>query len=72
MVTIGISIVLADLMLWAMGRARFITFDPPEAIFGATKLPLVKAYPTYRLVLLLASIVIGFLLWSSWRRHASA
>ena len=62
MVTIGISIVLADLMLWKWG-AQIYQFDPPEAIFGSTRLPLVKAYPTYRLTLLLASIVIGFLLW---------
>ena len=62
MVTIGISIVLADLMLWQWG-AQIYQFDPPEIIFGATKLPLVKAYPTYRLVLLLASIVIGVILW---------
>ena len=62
MVTIGISIVLADLMLWQWG-AQIYQFDPPEAIFGVTRLPLVKAYPTYRLVLLLASVVIGFLLW---------
>jgi branched-chain amino acid transport system permease protein len=62
MVTIGISIVLADLMLWQWG-AQIYQFDPPEAIFGVTRLPLVKAYPTYRLVLLLASIVIGIILW---------
>ncbi len=62
MVTIGISIVLADLMLWQWG-AQIYQFDPPEVIFGATKLPLVKAYPTYRLVLLLASVVIGIVLW---------
>jgi branched-chain amino acid transport system permease protein len=62
MVTIGISIVLADLMLWQWG-AQIYQFDPPKAIFGATKLPLVKAYPTYRLVLLLASVVIGIVLW---------
>ena len=62
MVTIGISIVLADLMLWKWG-AQIYQFEPPDAIFGATRLPLVKAYPTYRLTLLLASVVIGFLLW---------
>ena len=62
MVTIGISIVLADLMLWQWG-AQIYQFDPPDVIFGSTRLPLIKAYPTYRLVLLLASVVIGFLLW---------
>src|SRR6478735_2252953 len=62
MVTIGLSIVLADLMLWAFG-AEIYTFDPPRVIYGATPLPIVTAYPTYRLVLLLTSIAIGFLLW---------
>jgi branched-chain amino acid transport system permease protein len=62
MVTIGLSIVLADLMLWAFG-AEIYTFDPPRAIYGATPLPIVTAYPTYRLVLLLTSVAIGLLLW---------
>jgi len=62
MVTIGLSIVLADIMLWIFG-AEIYTFDPPRVIYGATPLPVVTAYPTYRLVLLLTSIVIGFLLW---------
>jgi branched-chain amino acid transport system permease protein len=62
MVTIGISIVLADLMLWQWG-AQIYQFDPPEAIYGVARLPLVKAYPTYRLVVLFASIAIGIVLW---------
>jgi branched-chain amino acid transport system permease protein len=62
LVTIGLSIVLADIMLWVFG-AEIYTFDPPRAIYGATPLPIVTAYPTYRLVLLLTSIVIGFMLW---------
>jgi branched-chain amino acid transport system permease protein len=62
MVTIGISIVLADLMLWIWG-AQIYTFDPPAAIYGSTPLPLIKGYPTYRLVLLATSIVIGLALW---------
>ena len=62
MVTIGISIVLADLMLWAFG-GEIYTFDPPAWMYGATRLPLVNAYSTFRLLLLLASIVIGVLLW---------
>jgi branched-chain amino acid transport system permease protein len=62
MVTIGLSIVLADIMLWIFG-AEIYTFDPPRAIYGATPLPIVTAYPTYRLVLLLTSVAIGLLLW---------
>jgi branched-chain amino acid transport system permease protein len=62
MVTIGISIVLADLMLWQWGGLIY-QFDPPRAIFGSLPMPVVKGYPTYRIVLLATSIVIGLLLW---------
>ena len=62
LVTIGLSIVLADLMLWGWG-AEIYTFDPPAWIYGSTELPLIEKFPTYRLMVLLASIVIGFGLW---------
>ena len=62
LVTIGLSIVLADLMLWVWG-AEIYTFDPPAWIYGSTTLPLVDKFPTYRLVVLLTSIVIGVGLW---------
>ncbi len=62
LVTIGLAIVLADIMLWIWG-AQIYTFDPPEALYGSTRLPVVKGYPTYRLLLLGTSIVIGMLLW---------
>jgi branched-chain amino acid transport system permease protein len=62
LVTIGMSIVMADLMLWGFG-AEIYTFDPPRLIYGSTVLPLVEKFPTYRLVVLLASIAIGLALW---------
>jgi branched-chain amino acid transport system permease protein len=62
LVTIGISIVLADIMLWVWG-AEIYQFDPPSAIYGSTPLPIVKGYPTYRLVVLLVAIVVGVVLW---------
>ena len=62
LVTIGLSIVLADLMLWIWG-AEIYTFDPPSWIYGSTTLPLINKFPTYRLMVLLASIVIGVGLW---------
>jgi branched-chain amino acid transport system permease protein len=62
LVTIGISIVLADLMLWIWG-AEIYTFEPPRWMFGTVTLPVVETYATYRLLLLLGAIVIGVLLW---------
>lgn len=62
LVTIGLSIVMADLMLWLWG-AEIYTFDPPAWIYGSTTLPLIAKFPTYRLFVLLASIVIGVGLW---------
>lgn len=73
LVTIGISIVAADLML-AVWSGTTYQFEPPDWLFGATELPIVSAirssgdavmlkYPTYRLLVLLAAVAIGFLLW---------
>lgn len=62
MFTIGLSILLADLMLATWG-GEIYQFDPPAAIFGKTPMPFINSYPTYRLVLLAAAIVIGLILW---------
>lgn len=62
LVTIGLSIILADIMLWIWG-AEIYTFDPPRWIYGSTVLPLIQKFPTYRLAVLLIAIVIGIALW---------
>ena len=62
LVTIGLSIVLADLMLWYFG-GEIYTFDPPAWIYGTTTLPIIEKFPTYRLIVLCVSIVIGLGLW---------
>ncbi len=62
LVTIALSIVLADLMLWGFG-GQIYQFEPPEWLISTAPLPLVRVYPTYRLVLLAVAIVIGILLW---------
>jgi branched-chain amino acid transport system permease protein len=62
MVTIGLSIVLADLMLWWFG-GEIYSFDPPRAIFKSIPMIVVGKYPTYRIVVLGIAIVVGLLLW---------
>jgi branched-chain amino acid transport system permease protein len=62
MVTIGLSIVLADIMLWIWSGNTY-QFEAPEILTGAVALPLVKIYPMYRLVILGASVAIGVGLW---------
>jgi branched-chain amino acid transport system permease protein len=63
MVTIGLSIVLADLMLWQLGALAH-QVEPPYVLSGPLReLPLVKAYSKYRLSLLAMGILIGVLLW---------
>lgn len=78
LVTIGISIVVADLMLWIWG-GDFYQIETPDWLFGAVKTPFVTAvrssgeavylkYPLVRLVILLASVVIGILMWLALTR----
>lgn len=64
LVTIGLSIIVADLLLMQYGGAIY-QFSPPTAIFGSTDIPFVVGgkYSTYRLFLVLAAIVIGAALW---------
>jgi branched-chain amino acid transport system permease protein len=62
LVTIGLSIVLADLMLWIWG-GEIYTFEPPSWIYGSTVLPLVNKFPTYRLAVFGIALLIGLGLW---------
>ncbi len=73
LVTIGISIVVADLMLWFWG-GDFYQILTPDWLSGPVVLPIVTAvkssgdavylkYPIVRLVILVASIVVGIGMW---------
>lgn len=73
LVTIGISIVLADILLWIWG-GDFYQILTPDWLFGAIKLPLITAvkssgqavymkYPVVRIVIFSASVVLGVLMW---------
>jgi branched-chain amino acid transport system permease protein len=78
MVTIGLSIVFADLMLWVFG-GDFYQIQTPNWLVGPVELPLVTAvkssgeavylrYPLVRLVILVAAIVIGIVMWLALNR----
>lgn len=62
LVTIGISIILADLMLWIWGGETY-QFEIPDMLYGVTRLPLIKVYTTYRLFILGLAVAVGLLLW---------
>ena len=73
LVTIGLSIVFADLMLWVWG-GDFYQIPTPEWLAGPIDTPIVLdvrpngeavhlRYPRVRLVIFAASVVIGVLLW---------
>ena len=78
MVTIGLSIVFADLMLWIFG-GDFYQIQTPSWLVGPIELPLVTAvkssgeavylrYPMVRLVIFVAAIVIGIAMWLALNR----
>ncbi|MFG3597929.1 branched-chain amino acid ABC transporter permease [Bradyrhizobium sp. RDI18] len=78
MVTIGLSIVFADLMLWVFG-GDFYQIQTPSWLVGPIELPLVTAvrssgeavylrYPLVRLVIFVAAIVIGIAMWLALNR----
>jgi branched-chain amino acid transport system permease protein len=62
LVTIGISIVMADIML-AIWTGLTYQFTPPDWLYGATPLPFIKVYPTIRIMILAVAVVIGVALW---------
>ena len=73
LVTIGISIVLADIMLWIWG-GNFYQILAPDWLAGPIKLPLVTAvksdgeavyltYPVVRLAVFVAAVVLGVAIW---------
>ncbi|MBR0870402.1 branched-chain amino acid ABC transporter permease [Bradyrhizobium tropiciagri] len=78
MVTIGLSIVFADLMLWVFG-GDFYQIQTPAWLIGPIQLPLLTAikssgepvylqYPLVRLVIFAASVVIGVAMWLALNR----
>jgi branched-chain amino acid transport system permease protein len=78
LVTIGISIVLADLMLWAVG-GDYYQVPTPSWLAGPAQLPIVSAlrsdgtpvflqYPAVRMAILLLAVIIGIAMWLALNR----
>jgi len=78
MVTIGLSIVFADLMLWVFG-GDFYQIQTPGWLVGPIELPLVTAvkssgeavylrYLMVRLVIFVAAVLIGIAMWLALNR----
>ena len=79
LVTIGISVVLADIMLWIWG-GDFYNIETPLWLSGPVELPLIEGvsrrtgeffylrYPIVRLVILAAAIAIGVGMWLALNR----
>jgi branched-chain amino acid transport system permease protein len=73
LVTIGLSVVLADVMLWIWGGQSY-TIMTPDWLAGPTELPIVAGvdragevaylrYPKVRIAILLGAIAVGVLMW---------
>jgi branched-chain amino acid transport system permease protein len=63
MVTIGLSIVIADILLWIF-TGQVYQMEAPEWLQGPIRgLPIINAYSAYRLSLLGFGIAIGIFLW---------
>lgn len=62
LVAIGLSIVIADLLLARYGGLTY-QFDPPALLFGSVTLPVVKGYPTFRLFVVGVAVVVGLMIW---------
>ncbi len=78
MVTIGLAIVFADLMLWVFG-GDFYQIPTPSWLIGPVQLPFISAvkssgepvylqYPMVRLAIFAASVVIGIAMWLALNR----
>ena len=62
LVTIGLSIVLADIFLWVWGGDIY-QFDAPDWLIGTVSLPVVQKYAGFRLVVLATALTMGVALW---------
>src|SRR5690606_5598266 len=63
LVTIGVSLILADQLLFVYG-GRAYSVSTPDALSGPFSIPVLDTvYPTYRIFLMVLAILLGVGLW---------
>jgi branched-chain amino acid transport system permease protein len=62
LLAIGISIIIADLLLARYGGLTY-QFDLPSIFQGAVMLPVVRGYPVFRLLVVGFAVIIGLTIW---------
>lgn len=62
LITIGLSIIIADLLLATYGGLTY-QLEIPEILYGGVRLPVAGGYPIFRLALIGFAIVVYLLLW---------
>jgi len=62
LVTIGLSLIAADLLLARYGGMTY-QFEVPEFLYGSVPMPIVGGYPTFRLALIVFAIALYVGLW---------
>ena len=78
LVTLGLSIIFSDLMVWVWG-GNAIQIDTPDYLLGPTPTPIVVAikssgeavflqYPRVRIVIFIAAVLIGIGMWLALHR----
>lgn len=62
LITIGLSIIIADLLLAGYGGLTY-QLEIPDALYGGVRLPLAGGYPIFRLALIGFAILVYLALW---------
>lgn len=62
LVTIGLSIIAADLLLARYGGLNY-QFELPEVLYGGMPLPVIGGYPVFRIVLVVFAVLLYVALW---------
>lgn len=67
LITIGLSIIIADLLLASYGGLTY-QLEVPDVLFGGVRLPLAGGYPIFRLALIGFAILVYLALWLLMQR----